>query len=120
MKFLNSYDIQFLFLDYFKKNNHKIIDGCSIIPPNDNSLLFTNSGMVQFKDLFLGNKIINDKNIATSQLCIRVGGKHNDLSNVGYTFRHHTLFEMLGNFSFGGYFKQEAIFYSWYFLTHIL
>lgn len=120
MKFLNSYDIQFLFLDYFKKNYHHIVDGCSIIPPNDNSLLFTNSGMVQFKDFFLGNKNTQYKNVATIQTCIRAGGKHNDLSNVGYTFRHHTLFEMLGNFSFGSYFKQEAIFYSWFFLTHVL
>ncbi len=120
MKFLNFYEIQFLFLDYFKKNNHKIYDGCSIIPQNDNSLLFTNSGMVQFKDFFLGYKAIRHKNITTSQSCIRAGGKHNDLSNVGYTSRHHTLFEMLGNFSFGGYFKNEAIFYAWFFLTHIL
>lgn len=120
MKFFYSYDIQFLFLDYFKKNNHKILDPCSIIPPNDKSLLFTNSGMVQFKDFFLGNKKVIYKNIATSQPCIRVGGKHNDLSNVGYTFRHHTSFNMLGNFSFGGYFKNDAIFYAWYFLTCIL
>ncbi|QQG46871.1 MAG: alanine--tRNA ligase [Candidatus Azosocius agrarius] len=120
MKFLYSYEIQFLFLDYFKKNKHKIIEGSSIVSSNDNSLLFTNSGMVQFKDFFLGNKNIVYENIATSQSCIRAGGKHNDLSNVGYTSRHHTLFQMLGNFSFGGYFKNEAIFYAWFFLTHIL
>ena len=106
------------FLDYFKKNNHKIINSSSLIPENDPTLLFTNAGMVQFKNILTGVEQSNIKKAATSQKCIRAGGKHNDLENVGYTLRHHTFFEMLGNFSFGNYFKEEAIFYAWDLLTN--
>ena len=106
------------FLDYFKKNNHEIINSSSLIPQNDPTLLFTNAGMVQFKNIFIGNEVSNLKKVATSQKCIRAGGKHNDLDNVGHTYRHHTFFEMLGNFSFGDYFKEEAIFYAWDLLTN--
>ena len=106
------------FLDYFKKNNHEIINSSSLIPQNDPTLLFTNAGMVQFKNIFIGNEASSLKKVATSQKCIRAGGKHNDLDNVGHTYRHHTFFEMLGNFSFGDYFKEEAIFYAWDLLTN--
>ena len=101
------------FLEYFKKNNHEIINSSSLIPENDPTLLFTNAGMVQFKNILTGDEESRLKKVATSQKCIRAGGKHNDLENVGYTLRHHTFFEMLGNFSFGDYFKEEAIFYAW-------
>ena len=105
------------FLDYFKKHNHQIINSSSLVPDNDPTLLFTNSGMVQFKNILTGIESSNVKKVVTSQKCIRAGGKHNDLDNVGHTFRHHTFFEMLGNFSFGDYFKEEAIFYAWDLLT---
>ena len=105
------------FLDYFKKNNHHIVNSSSLIPENDPTLLFTNAGMVQFKNILTGVEESNLKRVATSQKCIRAGGKHNDLDNVGYTLRHHTFFEMLGNFSFGEYFKEEAIYYAWELLT---
>ncbi len=105
------------FLDYFHKNDHQILPSSSLIPANDKSLLFTNAGMIQFKDYFLGLKTPKYTKVATSQKCLRAGGKHNDLENVGYTARHHTFFEMLGNFSFGDYFKEEAIYYAWNFLT---
>ncbi|BAM12900.1 alanyl-tRNA synthetase [Helicobacter cinaedi PAGU611] len=113
-------DIRALYLEFFKSNGHKVYDSMPLVP-DDASLLFTNAGMVQFKDIFTGKIPIPSPNIATSsQLCIRAGGKHNDLENVGYTARHHTLFEMLGNFSFGAYFKKEAIAYAWEFVTEIL
>lgn len=113
-------DIRALYLDFFKSKGHKVYDSMPLVP-DDASLLFTNAGMVQFKDIFTGKIPIPSPNIATSsQLCIRAGGKHNDLENVGYTARHHTLFEMLGNFSFGAYFKKEAIAYAWEFVTEIL
>ena len=113
-------DIRALYLEFFKSKGHKVYDSMPLVP-DDASLLFTNAGMVQFKDIFTGKIPIPSPNIATSsQLCIRAGGKHNDLENVGYTARHHTLFEMLGNFSFGAYFKKEAIAYAWEFVTEIL
>lgn len=113
-------DVRALFLDFFSSKGHKIYSSMPLVP-DDPSLLFTNAGMVQFKDIFTGKVPRPTPNIATSaQLCIRAGGKHNDLENVGYTARHHTLFEMLGNFSFGAYFKEEAIAYAWEFVTEIL
>ena len=110
-------DIRSDFLKYFQENNHKIIDSSSLILQNDPSLMFVNAGMVQFKNYFTGIEAPPFKRVVTSQKCVRAGGKHNDLENVGYTTRHHTFFEMLGNFSFGDYFKEEAIFYAWNFLT---
>ncbi|WP_343153364.1 alanine--tRNA ligase [Buchnera aphidicola (Mindarus keteleerifoliae)] len=110
-------DIRAMFLEFFKKKDHTIISGSSIIPKNDSSLLFTNAGMNQFKDVFLGKEKITHKKIATVQNCLRTGGKHNDLNNVGFTPYHNTFFEMLGNFSFGEYFKKEAIKYAWELLT---
>ena len=108
------------FLEYFSKNSHEVVDSSPLIPANDDTLLFTNAGMVQFKDVFLGSDKRPYKRATTSQRCIRAGGKHNDLENVGYTLRHHTFFEMLGNFSFGDYFKEEAIQHAWNFLTNEL
>ena len=108
------------FLDYFSKNDHEVVDSSPLIPANDDTLLFTNAGMVQFKDVFLGSEKRPYKRATTTQRCIRAGGKHNDLENVGYTLRHHTFFEMLGNFSFGDYFKEEAIKLAWNFLTNEL
>lgn len=113
-------DIRAKFLEFFANKGHKVYSSMPLVP-DDASLLFTNAGMVQFKDIFTGKIPAPSPNIATSsQLCIRAGGKHNDLENVGYTARHHTLFEMLGNFSFGAYFKKEAIAYAWEFVTEIL
>jgi alanyl-tRNA synthetase len=110
-------DIRSAFLSFFERNEHKIISSAPLIPHNDNTLLFTNAGMVPFKNYFTGVEIPPANAIASSQKCVRAGGKHNDLENVGYTARHHTFFEMLGNFSFGKYFKEEAISYAWDFLT---
>ena len=110
-------EIRSRFLDFFKQNNHQIVSSSSLVPENDPSLLFVNSGMVQFKDVFLGYEKRDYNRATTSQRCVRAGGKHNDLENVGYTARHHTFFEMLGNFSFGDYFKSEAIQFAWDFLT---
>ena len=107
------------FLNFFKNKNHAIIESSSLIP-DDASLLFTNAGMVQFKDIFTGKRKLKDKRATSSQVCMRAGGKHNDLENVGYTARHHTLFEMLGNFSFGDYFKEEAILFAIEFVTKVL
>ncbi len=108
------------FLDYFKQRGHEIVESSSLVPHNDPTLLFTNAGMVQFKDVFLGLDPRSYTRACTSQTCVRAGGKHNDLENVGYTARHHTFFEMLGNFSFGDYFKREAIQYAWDFLTQVM
>lgn len=108
------------FLDFFAARDHRIVASSSLVPGNDPTLLFTNSGMVQFKDVFLGNESRPYKRAASSQRCVRAGGKHNDLEKVGYTTRHHTFFEMLGNFSFGDYFKRDAIAYAWEFITRDL
>ncbi|MDA9045145.1 alanine--tRNA ligase [Gammaproteobacteria bacterium] len=110
-------DIRKAFLNFYESKNHTQVESSSLIPVNDDTLLFTNAGMVQFKDLFLGTEKKDYIRAASSQRCIRAGGKHNDLENVGYTLRHHTFFEMLGNFSFGDYFKEEAIEFAWEFLT---
>ena len=110
-------DIRSAFLDYFKEHGHTVVDSSALVPGNDPSLLFTNAGMVQFKDVFLGLEERAYKRAASSQRCVRAGGKHNDLDNVGYTARHHTFFEMLGNFSFGEYFKRDAIEFAWKLLT---
>ncbi|MDT8371676.1 MAG: alanine--tRNA ligase [Gammaproteobacteria bacterium] len=112
-----SADIRTLFLEFFQQRDHEIVASSPLVPANDPTLLFTNAGMVQFKELFLGLETRKYTRAVTTQRCVRAGGKHNDLENVGYTARHHTFFEMLGNFSFGDYFKREAIQYAWQFLT---
>jgi alanyl-tRNA synthetase len=113
-------DIRKQFLDFFHDKDHEIVPSSSLVPVNDPTLLFTNAGMVQFKDVFRGVETRSYARAASSQRCVRAGGKHNDLENVGYTARHHTFFEMLGNFSFGDYFKREAIQYAWEFLTEVV
>jgi len=113
-------EIRHKFLDYFNSKGHEIVASSSLVPGNDPTLLFTNAGMVQFKDVFLGQDKRSYTTATSSQRCVRAGGKHNDLENVGYTARHHTFFEMLGNFSFGDYFKRDAIKYAWTFLTEVL
>lgn len=113
-------EIRQKFLDFFARNGHEIVPSSSLVPANDPTLLFTNAGMNQFKEVFLGQEKRGYNRATTSQRCVRAGGKHNDLENVGYTARHHTFFEMLGNFSFGDYFKREAIQYAWTFLTEEL
>lgn len=118
--FLTANQIRSLFLDYFRQHQHEVVPSSSLIPGNDPTLLFTNAGMVQFKDVFLGKEERPYKRATSSQRCVRAGGKHNDLENVGYTARHHTFFEMLGNFSFGDYFKRDAIQLAWKFLTETL
>src|SRR5213596_3856524 len=113
-------DIRSSFLDFFARRGHEVVPSSPLVPANDPTLLFTNAGMVQFKDVFLGLEKRDYTRATTCQKCVRAGGKHNDLENVGYTARHHTFFEMLGNFSFGDYFKAEAIAFAWEFLTRDL
>lgn len=110
-------EIRQAFLDFFHSKGHQVVASSSLVPNNDPTLLFTNAGMNQFKDVFLGLDKRNYSRATTSQRCVRAGGKHNDLENVGYTARHHTFFEMLGNFSFGDYFKHDAIQFAWELLT---
>jgi alanyl-tRNA synthetase len=110
-------DIRTTFLDYFAKNGHEVVDSSPLVPRNDPTLMFANSGMVQFKNLFTGVEHRDYVRATTAQKCVRAGGKHNDLDNVGYTARHHTFFEMLGNFSFGDYFKEDAIPFAWNLVT---
>ena len=105
------------FFDFFTEKGHQTVSSSSLVPENDPTLLFTNAGMNQFKETFLGNETRAYTRAVSSQRCVRAGGKHNDLDNVGYTARHHTFFEMLGNFSFGDYFKRDAISFAWEFLT---
>jgi alanyl-tRNA synthetase len=116
-KLTSSNQIREIFLKYFEDNDHKIVPSSSLIPFKDPTLLFTNAGMNQFKDIFLGNETRSYKRAASSQKCMRVSGKHNDFKDVGHSYRHHTFFEMLGNFSFGEYFKKEAIHFAWELLT---
>src|SRR5476651_1603373 len=112
-------EIRQAFLDFFNSKGHTIVSSSSLVPSNDPTLLFTNAGMVQFKDVFLGHDRRDYVRAASSQRCVRAGGKHNDLENVGYTARHLTFFEMLGNWSFGDYFKRDAIRYAWELLTEV-
>ena len=117
---LTAKEIRRKFLEFFEKNGHAVVSSSSLVPKDDPTLLFTNAGMVQFKKLYLGQERRSYRCAATSQKCLRVSGKHNDLENVGRTARHHTFFEMLGNFSFAFYFKREAITFAWKFVTEEL
>ncbi|MDR0225230.1 MAG: alanine--tRNA ligase, partial [Burkholderiaceae bacterium] len=112
-------DIRKSFLDFFASKGHTIVESSPLVPGNDPTLMFTNSGMVQFKDVFLGTDKRPYKRATSVQTCLRAGGKHNDLENVGYTARHHTFFEMLGNWSFGDYFKRESLKWAWELLTEV-
>ena len=116
---MKSAEIRSSFLEYFKSKGHAIVASSPLVPANDPTLLFVNSGMVQFKDVFLGKDKRPYSRATSSQRSLRAGGKHNDLENVGYTARHHTFFEMLGNFSFGDYFKKDAIRFAWELLTRV-
>src|SRR6187401_3300803 len=117
LPFMSAADVRRAFLEFFRERGHTVVASSSLVPGNDPTLLFTNAGMVQFKDCFLGRDKRAYVRAASSQRCVRAGGKHNDLENVGYTARHHTFFEMLGNFSFGDYFKARAIELAWNLLT---
>src|SRR3569833_3136201 len=119
MQFRTGNEIRELFLRFFETKGHRRVHSSSLVPANDPTLLFTNAGMNQFKDVFLGAEKREYSRATTSQKCVRAGGKHNDLENVGFTRRHHTFFEMLGNFSFGDYFKRDAIAYAWELLTKV-
>src|SRR5213593_3622413 len=110
-------EIRLSYLKYFERNGHRIVPSSPLVPHDDPTLLFTNAGMNQFKDIFLGLEKRDYMRATTAQKCVRAGGKHNDLENVGFTKRHHTFFEMLGNFSFGDYFKKDAIAYAWELIT---
>src|ERR1700710_2254433 len=114
---VSSNDIRATFLDYFRDNGHQVVPSSPLVPRNDPTLMFTNAGMVQFKNVFTGQERRPYNTATSAQKCVRAGGKHNDLDNVGYTARHHTFFEMLGNFSFGNYFKETAIEHAWKLLT---
>merc|ERR1711907_686290 len=114
---LSTADIRRKFIEYFGQHGHQAVASSSLVPADDPTLLFTNAGMNQFKDVFLGSEKRSYTRAVSSQRCVRAGGKHNDLENVGYTPRHHTFFEMLGNFSFGDYFKEQAIHYAWNLIT---
>jgi len=114
---MSSSELRAAFLEFFRERGHEVVPSSPLVPGNDPTLLFTNAGMVQFKDVFLGKDERSYRRAASSQRCVRAGGKHNDLENVGYTARHHTFFEMLGNFSFGDYFKKDAIQFAWELLT---
>jgi len=116
---MNSNKVRSTFLDFFKNKNHKVVKSAPMVIKNDPTLMFTNAGMNQFKDNFLGNSIIEHNRVADTQKCLRVSGKHNDLEEVGLDTYHHTMFEMLGNWSFGDYFKEEAIEWAWELLTKI-
>src|SRR6056300_1697179 len=116
---LTEKEIRNKFLDFFASKGHEIVSSSSLVPHDDPTLLFTNAGMNQFKEIFLGNEKKSFLRATSSQRCVRAGGKHNDLENVGYTARHLTFFEMLGNFSFGDYFKKEAITFAWELLTEV-
>src|SRR5450631_3059887 len=116
---MTSNEIRSSFLKYFEQHGHRIVPSAPLVPGDDPTLLFANAGMNQFKDVFLGKEKRDYTRATSSQKCVRAGGKHNDLENVGHTARHHTFFEMLGNFSFGDYFKKDAIAFAWEFLTEV-
>jgi alanyl-tRNA synthetase len=117
---MNTAELRAAYLDFFKERGHEVVPSSTLVPANDPTLLFTNAGMVQFKDALLGREDLGFDRATSAQRCVRAGGKHNDLENVGYTARHHTFFEMMGNFSFGGYFKEETITWAWEFVTEVL
>ena len=117
---MNTAELRAAYLSFFESKGHKVVSSSSLVPHNDPTLLFTNAGMNQFKDPLLGKMDPGYRKATSAQRCVRAGGKHNDLENVGYTARHHTFFEMMGNFSFGDYFKEETISWAWEFTTEVL